>query len=330
MVEPEDERLSGDMPVPMGQLRQEEPPLVSHEVIASYAADAARTVPGIVEMHASHWKKLSSRVRETHSGGVVVKDSPLGGVEVEIHARVAWGTVIPELADQVEIAVRSRMTALLSLDLDAVTLFVDEIALPPREVARAAKIAPRCDGRQGRPRAPAAPGALLQRGAPRQGSSSRLLLKAGLPHQGRRDDEVGRRAVARHGDVVDHRDAQQGLDVHIVGMRLQRIPEEHHQIDVAFHDLGPDLLVTAQRTTPELLHRQAQLPLQEAARGAGGHQVVLAERIQVEAAPIHQVRLLVVVGDERDGLGQRVSARVNSVVAGVVGMALLRHSYPCG
>ncbi len=139
MVEPEDERLSGEMPVPLGQLRQEEPPLVSHEVIASYAADAARTVPGIVEMHASHWKKLSSRVREIHSGGVVVKDSPHGGAEVEIHARVAWGTVIPELADQVEIAVRSRMTALLSLDLDAVTLFVDEITLPPREAARAAK-----------------------------------------------------------------------------------------------------------------------------------------------------------------------------------------------
>jgi uncharacterized alkaline shock family protein YloU len=135
MVEPEDERLSGDMPVPLGRLRQEEQPLVSHEVIASYAADAARTVAGIVELHESHWKKLSSRVRETRSGGVVVKDSPLGGVEVEIHARVAWGSVIPELARQVEDAVRARMTALLSLDLDAVTLFVDEISAPAVAIA---------------------------------------------------------------------------------------------------------------------------------------------------------------------------------------------------
>jgi uncharacterized alkaline shock family protein YloU len=130
MVEPEDERLSGDMPVPLGHLTEEERPLVSHEVIASYVADAARSVPGVVDLHASHWKKLSSRVRETRSGGVVVKDSAPGAVEVEIHARVAWGSVIPELARKVEVAVRERMTALLSIDLESVTLFVDEIAGP--------------------------------------------------------------------------------------------------------------------------------------------------------------------------------------------------------
>ncbi len=141
MVEPEDERLSGDMPVPLGQLRRTDEPLVSHEVIASYVADAARSVPGIVDLHESHWKKLSSKVRETRSGGVVVKESPVGGVEVEIHARVAWGSVIPELAHQVDEAVRGRMTALLSLDLTAVTLFVDEIC--PGLVAGLARAPPR-------------------------------------------------------------------------------------------------------------------------------------------------------------------------------------------
>jgi uncharacterized alkaline shock family protein YloU len=130
MVEPEDERLSGDMPAPLGHLSEEERPLVSHEVIASYVADAARSVPGIVDLHASHWKKLSSKVRETRSGGVVVRDATAGAVDVEIHAQVAWGSAIPELARQVEVAVRERMTALLSIDLDSVTLFVDEIAEP--------------------------------------------------------------------------------------------------------------------------------------------------------------------------------------------------------
>ena len=130
MVEPEDERLSGDMPVPLDHLSEEARPLVSHEVIASYVADAARSVPGVVALHASHWKKLSSKVRETRSGGVVVKDSAPGAVEVEIHAEVAWGSVIPDLASQVEKAVRERMVALLSIDLDAVTLFVDDIAAP--------------------------------------------------------------------------------------------------------------------------------------------------------------------------------------------------------
>jgi uncharacterized alkaline shock family protein YloU len=130
MAEPDDERLSGDVPVPPSHFSDAERPLLSHEVIASYAADAARSVPGIVDLHASHWKKLSSRVRETRSGGVVVKDAPGGSVEVEVHARVAWGSFIPQLARDVEIAVRERMTALLDLDLEEVTLFVDEIAVP--------------------------------------------------------------------------------------------------------------------------------------------------------------------------------------------------------
>lgn len=133
MVESEDDRLSGDMPVPLGEIRQTDEPLVSHEVVARYVADAVRAVPGIVRLHESHWKKLSSKVRETRSGGVVVKDSPACGIEVEIHARVAWGTAIPELARQVEEAVRGRMSALLSLDLNSVTLFVDEITYPGEE-----------------------------------------------------------------------------------------------------------------------------------------------------------------------------------------------------
>ncbi len=133
MAEPEDERLSGDLPVPPAHFADAERPLVSHEVIASYVADAARSVPGIADLHASHWKKLSSHVRETRSGGVVVKDSSPGAVDVEVHARVAWGSVIPELAREVEKAVRARMTALLSIDLDTVTLFVDEIAAPTED-----------------------------------------------------------------------------------------------------------------------------------------------------------------------------------------------------
>jgi uncharacterized alkaline shock family protein YloU len=135
MVEPQDERLSGDLPTAPHSYTDAERPLVSHEVIASYVADAARSVPGIADLHASHWKKLSSRVRETRSGGVVVKDAAAGSVEVEIHARVAWGSAIPELAGQVEKAVRERMTALLSIDLDSVTLFVDEIAAPTEGLA---------------------------------------------------------------------------------------------------------------------------------------------------------------------------------------------------
>lgn len=129
MTPMQDERLSGDLPVAPAAFEDSGPSL-SHEVVATYVADAARSVPGIVDLHASHWKGLSSRVREVHTGGVTIKEARAGSVDVDIHARVAWGAAIPEVARRVEDAVRQRVFALLSLDLGTVTLFVDAIAAP--------------------------------------------------------------------------------------------------------------------------------------------------------------------------------------------------------
>lgn len=130
MADVHDERFLGDSPVTPGHFADDEGPSVSHDVIASYVADAARSVPGIFDLHASHWRNFSSRVRETRTDGIVVRDRDTGGVDVEIHAEVAWGAVIPEVAAKVEAAVRERMMGLLNLDLDSVTLFIDEIAGP--------------------------------------------------------------------------------------------------------------------------------------------------------------------------------------------------------
>lgn len=105
-------------------------PCLAHEVIATYVSDAARSVSGIVELYNSPWKGFSPRMRETHTQGVVVRDGPSGAVDVDIHARVAWDVNIPDLAQRAETAVRDRVSALLSLDLNTVTLFVDEILGP--------------------------------------------------------------------------------------------------------------------------------------------------------------------------------------------------------
>lgn len=126
----QDERLSGDLPVSPSSFLDESGPSLSHEVVATYVADAARSLPGILDLHSSPWKGLSSRVREAHTGGVVIKEARAGSVDLEIHARVAWGVAIPELAANVEDAVRQRVSALLSLDVGTVTLFVDSIAGP--------------------------------------------------------------------------------------------------------------------------------------------------------------------------------------------------------
>lgn len=130
MTESQDERFSGDLPVAPATYADETKASLAHEVIATYVADAARSVPGIVDLHASTWKGLSSRVREMHAVGVVIRETETDSVDVEIHAQVAWGVVIPELASEVERAVRQRVTALLSIDLGTITLFVDEIAEP--------------------------------------------------------------------------------------------------------------------------------------------------------------------------------------------------------
>ena len=130
MAQPHDEPLSGDLAMAPSELGDEERPSVSHDVVATYVADAVRSVEGVVDLHSSPWKGLSSRVREMHAGGIAVRDGGPGIVDLDIHVRVAWGTVIPELARKVEEAVRQRAAAFLSIDLGNVTLFVDEIAAP--------------------------------------------------------------------------------------------------------------------------------------------------------------------------------------------------------
>ncbi len=130
MAQPQDERLSGDLPMAPNEFETEERPSLSHDVVATYVADAVRSVDGVVDLHSSPWKGLSSRVREMHAGGIVVRDGGPGVVDLDIHVRVAWGAVIPELARQVEAAVRQRCAALLSIEPGRVTLFVDEIAVP--------------------------------------------------------------------------------------------------------------------------------------------------------------------------------------------------------
>jgi uncharacterized alkaline shock family protein YloU len=130
MAQSPDERITGDFVFAPGHRDLDERPALSHEVIAAYAADAARSVPGVVGLHAPLWKELSALMRDSRGGGVVVKDSRPGAVDLDIHVKVAWGVVIPDLAVAVEEAVRQRVTGLLDIELDTVTLYVDEITGP--------------------------------------------------------------------------------------------------------------------------------------------------------------------------------------------------------
>lgn len=104
-------------------------PELSSEVIATYVADAARATRGVVELHGSAWKELSSRVRDGRSPGIVVHQTA-DSVDVEIHVKVAWQVHIPTVAQNLEDSVRTRARELLHIELGTVTVFVDGIELP--------------------------------------------------------------------------------------------------------------------------------------------------------------------------------------------------------
>jgi uncharacterized alkaline shock family protein YloU len=125
-----DEDRPGGIPVPPSELG-EDGALLADEVIAIYVADAVRGIRGIAQLHGSTMQELSEKVHVgVPSKGVVVRRLGPGAVEADVHVKVAWGAVIPELAREVQEQVIRRVESLLDLEVRNVTLYVDEIAEP--------------------------------------------------------------------------------------------------------------------------------------------------------------------------------------------------------
>ncbi len=109
-------------------------PLVAEEVVATYIADAARTVAGIVELHGSTWQEFSERVRvDVPTKGILVHWTGPGVIAVDVHAKIAWGAIIPSVARAVQEAVTRKVESLLDIAVERVTLYVDEIDPPAVE-----------------------------------------------------------------------------------------------------------------------------------------------------------------------------------------------------
>src|SRR5262249_52754857 len=137
--------------------------------------------------------------------------------------------------------------------------------------------------RPAKPAGPAlGPGVLARAGLVRRQG----LARAGIVQQRRGDEEIRARPVAGDRDVPDHRDPQQRLDVVIVRLRLQRVPEEHQQVDLAVRDPGADLLVAAQPAAAEADDGQAEILVEQAPGGTGGVQAVPGEDAAGEAGPL--------------------------------------------
>jgi uncharacterized alkaline shock family protein YloU len=102
---------------------------ISHAVIAAYAAVAAREVAGVHALAAGHLGRLERR-GDPDRGGVRVAAAAGDGVDLELHLVTAWGACIPDVAGEVERAVRTYLASMIDLDVAAVSVVVDDVAPP--------------------------------------------------------------------------------------------------------------------------------------------------------------------------------------------------------
>ena len=86
-----------------------------------------------------------------------------------------------------------------------------------------------------------------------------------LGHQGGGNQEIRGRPVAGHRDIPDDGDPEEGLDVGVVGHRLEGIPEEDQEIDRPVGDPRPDLLIPAERAALEAADLEPHAPVRSRA-----------------------------------------------------------------
>jgi uncharacterized alkaline shock family protein YloU len=93
---------------------------ISSEVLASYAADAARDVEGV--------RGLVESTLHRHKGVRVLEGN--GAVRLELHIAVEWGASIPEVGRELQQRVSAYLARMASVEAEAVDVVVDEIGPP--------------------------------------------------------------------------------------------------------------------------------------------------------------------------------------------------------
>jgi uncharacterized alkaline shock family protein YloU len=93
---------------------------ISSDIIASYAADAAREVGGV--------RGLVESTLHRHKGVRVLEDD--GRVRIELHLAVNWGVSVPDLGREVQRRVADYLGRMASVEPEAVDVVVVEIGPP--------------------------------------------------------------------------------------------------------------------------------------------------------------------------------------------------------
>lgn len=95
--------------------------VISADILAAYAGDAAREVAGV------HGLVESALPR--HRGVRVSEEE--GAVAVELHLAVDWGVSVPELGAAVQRRVADYLGRMADVELGSVDVVVDEVGPPP-------------------------------------------------------------------------------------------------------------------------------------------------------------------------------------------------------
>ncbi len=90
---------------------------ISSDILASYAADAAREVEGV--------GGLVESALHRHKGVRVLGDD--GRLRVELHLAVEWGASIPDVGREVQQRVAGYLKRMANVEPEAVDVIVDEI-----------------------------------------------------------------------------------------------------------------------------------------------------------------------------------------------------------
>lgn len=96
--------------------------VVSPEVLAAYAADAAREVPGVLGLVDGGLPRQRG-VRVTSAEGAAVR--------VELRLALAWGTSAAEVGRAVQERVAGYLETMADVRPDAVDVVVAELGAPP-------------------------------------------------------------------------------------------------------------------------------------------------------------------------------------------------------
>jgi uncharacterized alkaline shock family protein YloU len=98
---------------------------ISPEVLATYAADAAREVPGV--------RGLVEGGRHRHRGVRVSEGDD--AVTVELHVALDWGAGAGDVGSQVQDRVADYLSRMAHVRPEAVDVVVDEVGPPPEPAA---------------------------------------------------------------------------------------------------------------------------------------------------------------------------------------------------